>query len=424
MSPTQLPAALTALTALLLLATSRAPAQQTGLQQRLAQPIAIERDAPVTSVPITLRASKLFVDASINGQSRAFIFDTGSPTILTREFADALGLETIGRNTGVDANGTPITMDVAIARSITIGDVEFRDVPVLIHDFGDLSFGSCLLDGGVIGSEILPGSAWRIDLAARRLSIATDAAALGGAAPAVRARLHDFGYPHAPIVDYALGDVRDKALFDTGNSNELVLFRRVFDSPGVQRELVPGSRRAGRGSEGESAGGRGADGELFAFEVGELELDGRPIGPLAGTTRSVPPSLVGAGILDTYVATLDFPGGAFLLEARRDPAPRRGRAGYGIALAGDHAEVVQLFENSAAAAAGLRLGDRVVAIGERSLETAEADRCEAALWLADGFDPSAANEIVVLREGRPQRIEVPSTRAADPLTPVTRRSPD
>lgn len=400
-----------AMLALLLSPGGFSAAQDADLRAALTAPIAIERAAPVTSAPLENRGGVLFLNAAANGQSREFILDTGSPTILTREFADALGLHTIGQNTGVDANGAPLTMDIAVVESLTIGDTTFRNVPVLIFDFSGLAAGACLVDGGMLGSELLPGSAWRIDTEGGQLSIAETAAALGGSAPVVRARLYDFGYPHAPVVDYAVGEVTDKALFDTGNAEQVTLFAEVAQNRSVQAAFASGSVSRGRGTEGESAGGRGEVTDLIRFTLPRFEIDGQPIGPVRAATRGAPPTLVGLGMLRSHVVTLDYPGAQFLLESRSEPAPSRPEAGYSIAPDGDAARVVRLFEDSAAAHAGLRLGDRVIEAGGRSLRVApEASRCDVVDWLMQSFDPTAAANLTVERDGAPVTIDIPATR--------------
>lgn len=385
-------------------------AQEADLRSILTAPITIERAAPVTSAPLELRMGKLFLNALANGQKREFIFDTGSPTILTRAFADSLELRTVGRNTGVDANGTPVTMDVAVLDSLAIGDITFRKVPILVFDYSGLDTGSCIVDGGILGSEILPGSAWRIDTRARRLVISETSAALDDSTPEVRAKLYDFGYPHAPVVDYSVGDISDKALFDTGNSEQVTLFGRVAESRSVQEAFVPGSVSHGRGTEGESAGGRGAVTDLVRFTLSGFEIGDQPLGRVRATTRGVPPSLLGLGMLRSHVITLDYPGAQLLLERRSDPAPPRPEAGYSIALDGDAATVVRLFDDSAAARAGLRLGDRVTQAQGRSLRiTPDDPACRVSAWLAESFDPVTAATLVVERDGEPLTIHIPAS---------------
>lgn len=382
-------------------------AQDAGLEAVFSAPVGIERSDTVTAVPLDIRHAKLYLTASVNGESREFIFDTGSPTVLSQSLADALGLEPVGQNTGRDANGTPITMDVAVIDRLEMGGVTFTHVPVLIHDFSALPTGACLIDGGVIGSEILPGSAWRIDPEAGRLEIADSADALAPAETTLEAPLYDFGYPHAPVVDYALGEISDKALFDTGSEEEVVLFDRVADAPPARARRVRGSVVTGAGSEGESAGGRGAVRELARFTLEDFRIGTATPGPLRATTRAAPPSLVGAGLLERFVVTLDYPGAAFRLSHREETAPPRVEPGFSLAFTGEGVEVVQLFEGSPAADAGLRLGDRVTAIDGHTLHDGS---CESVRWLVDRYSEADGGVLTVDRAGEALVIEVPPVR--------------
>tara|TARA_R110000868_G_scaffold2321_2_gene17233 strand:+ start:36862 stop:38010 length:1149 start_codon:yes stop_codon:yes gene_type:complete len=378
------------------------------LARLLAAPVQIEREEPVTSVPLESRGGKLFLQASINGEVREFLLDSGSPTVLSREFANALGLEVVAQNTGRDANGTELTMDFAVLDTLTIGTTVFHEVPILIHDFSGLDTGACIVGAGILGSELFPGSVWRIDTGNGQLTLAASLDDLGEVEPDVNTRLYDFGYPHAPIVDYSLGDVSDKALFDTGNSAWVTLLSRVAETPAVQQEIVGGSLVTGTGSEGESAGGRSEAGALSWFTLADFRFDHDSLGAVRATTRSVPPTLVGYGILSAYVVTLDYHGEQFLLELRDEPGPERPEPGYSIAFVGDEARVVQLFDGSPAARAGLQLDDHVTGLAGHSLTvTDENPKCTAVRWLVQDFDSSAGADLVVLRDGVSRTISIP-----------------
>jgi hypothetical protein len=383
-------------------------AQTTDLRAIFSAPITVERTEPVAVIPVEQTLGKLYIEAVVNGTEGRFIFDTGSPTIVSRAFAESLDLEVVGQNTGVDANGNAVTMDIAIARTIALGSTVFRDVPVLIHDFSGLTLGSCFIRDGVIGSEIFPGSAWRIDLERSEISLAASRESLGGDAPWLEARLYDFGYPHAPIVDYVVADISDKALFDTGSDEVVVLFAEVAANASVRAAMNAETVSRGRGTEGESAGGRGAIVDIHRFTLDEFAVGETAAGPRSGTTRSVPPSLIGARWLETDIVTLDYPGNAFLLEARSEPEAGRQRGGYSIAYSDGHGEVVQLFDNSPAAASGLQLGDHVVEISGHSLvPSSDAEACDIATWLAEGFEPVEAADLVIERDGERIPVHVP-----------------
>lgn len=383
-------------------------AQDADLATILAAPLEIERAEPVSSVALAVRGGKLFIDAVANGETGEFILDSGSPTILSRDFAEALGLEVVAHNTGLDANGAEVRMDFAILDTLRIGTVEFHDIPVLIHDFSALDMGACIVGPGILGSELFPGSAWRIDTGAGRLSIAASLDDLPQLDPVVTTHLYDFGYPHAPIVDYTVGDVTDKALFDTGSEAQVALFARVAAAPSVQQVVRPGSVITGRGHEGESAGGRGDILTLTRFTLTDFRFDHDSLGAVRATTRAVPPTLVGAGVLASHVVTLDYPGEQFLLAARDETEPGDDEAGYSLAFIGDDVRVVQLFDGSGAAGAGLQLGDRVSAVSGRSLVVSDDNtKCAIVNWLFDSFDAVQAAELEIIRDGVTSRISIP-----------------
>lgn len=382
--------------------------QEADVRELVSRPIVVERGAAVSATPLEVRAGKLFLRGSANGQEREFIFDSGSPSLLTRQFADALGLESVGQNTGVDANGKAVTMDFAVVDTLQVGDVTFRDVPVLIFDPLEIDGGRCFFDGGVIGSEVFPGSAWRIDLGRNKLLIAGSADALGEPVGGMSAPLHDFGYPHAPIFVYGVGEIEDKALFDTGSGAVVSLFGRLLDDPSVKRVMAADTIASGRGYEGVSAGGWGEVVDLVRFDLARLGIGIGELADARATTRAAPPTLLGAGVLDSHVVTLDYPNGRILLDERSAPAAPRPEAGYKIALVGDHAEVVQLYENSAAARAGLKLGDRVAAVQGRSLaDLSGEEACAATWWLSDDFDVAAETVVELVRDGERVELVVP-----------------
>ena len=368
----------------------------------------LERATPLTTVPLDVRMNKLFVSAAVEGQTREFIFDTGSPTILSRSLADSIGLERVGSSTGRDANGRVVTMDTAVVQTLSLGDLTFHQVPVLVFDFDQLNLGTCIFDGGVLGSELLPGSVWRLDTGHGQLQIG-DESQLAASSPVLSAPMYDLGYPHYPVVDYAVGNVTDKAIFDTGNAEELVLFSRVVQDVGVQERMVSGSVRRGRGSDGVSAGGAGPVRDLLHFTLAELSVGEQVLGPLRASTRDSAPTLLGAGLLDRYVVTLDGVTQRFVLEERVTPRTARREAGYTITLEEDGTKVTQLFETSPAAGAGLQLGDRVVAIDSRPLDGPQPpERCALATLLLEEMDWTGPVELTVERGDARIVLKIPA----------------
>lgn len=373
----------------------------------LQEPVAVERENDVETVPLVPHMGKFAIRAAINGLERDFVFDTGSPTLISRDLADELELTVIGSNTGRDANGREVTTEIAVVEQLTIGGLTFSKVPVLIADFSLSDPDGCFFDGGVIGSEIFPGSVWHIDGEAQTLQIARDIDDIPGlkdTTPAAIAQLHIGFYPYAPVFEYAFGTFKDRALFDTGSSDTIVLFDRLIQNRQVQRSIVSGSLREGRGSHGVSAGGLGAESDLLRFEIEGLEV-GSELPRLFATTRNAPPSLIGLGILDRYDVTLDYPGERMLLSERAVPATTAEHPGYAIMIVEGTARVVQLFGGSPAQRAGLQLGDEVVAIDGRSLLDRE-EPCGVVRWLVEERPTRFADSLTVVRNGQPVELRL------------------
>lgn len=160
-------------------------------------------------LPLEVLATKLFVEIEIGGAPRRFVFDTGSPSMMSADLAAELELEAIDKRQGRDAHGAIVETNI-VQSDLTIGGTTFHKVPVFVADFPKTA--QCLFDG-VLGSEVLPLCAWQIDLPASVLRCNSRLTKLGYLEKAKKQPLYDFGYPHAPILDVRFGDkAQSKAL--------------------------------------------------------------------------------------------------------------------------------------------------------------------------------------------------------------------
>lgn len=318
-------------------------------------------------VPIDVRRGKVYLDAETGGTSYSFVLDTGSPTILTRKVADALGLRIRGQSTGLDANGTPVTMDLAVLDRIKIGDVVFRDVPVFVFDEGIPGAAGCLFDGGVIGSELMPHANWQIDLGRERIVLASRTGDLDHLEGAARADLTVSGYPFMPVVGHRInGSFSDNALFDTGNTELLHLNDRALDE--LQRQGSVGSVSAtASGVFGGSAGGRAEDRYFRRVPLDRLSIGDLELMDLEVWTRTDVPTLIGAKILQSHVVTLDYSGGNVYFSPYAAVAAREPTFGFRPYIDGDVVRVGFLRAGSPAEGAGLRLHDQIVRVDDADL---------------------------------------------------------
>lgn len=358
--------------------------QPEDLRALLSQPRQMDRVQAHFDLPVTLVAGKIEVTATVGGQPRRFIFDTGSPTVLTRALAGELGLKVIGQNHGRDASGQTVTTAVAIVPSLEVGGLRFHDFPVFIYDPADESAatGACLLDGGVLGSDLLPGSIWQLDLEAKVLRVASALDQLPLPPAATRAPLHLFGFPHAPIVPWSVpGTLTDKAMFDTGSPATLTVFDRAYEPLQKKRR----ARTVGilHGYEGEAAGGRGEQRDRTVFTLPQVQIGGQTLADIRAVTRPIAPTLIGAGLLATHVVTLDYVDQQFLIHPRGQ-IDARVDADFACRWTENGAMIINVLRDSPAWQRGLRPDTLVVAANGRSLLPADqTDPCALAVWLIE-----------------------------------------
>ena len=330
-------------------------------------------------LPLEVLSTKLYVEVVLGGKPRRFVFDTGSPSMITSALAAELGLDVVDRRMGKDSHGAIIESEIVQA-DMTLGGVTFHKVPMFAADFSAAKTAQCLIGDGVLGSEILPLCAWQIDLPQSVLRCDSKLKNLDHVKTAIQLRLHDFGYPHAPFLDVAFAkNAKSKAMFDTGSPGYLTISPPDFE--GAKRAGGISEIVSGRGSLGGSLGGQAPNGDqvragLKSFSVGDVELDG-----VVATVRESPPSLVGASILEHFVVTLDARSGAAYLDKYREGPFVRPSFGFSLSYEPD-VSVSLVWDNSPAAKAGLRVGQRLTAIN--GIEVASScDGIERALRAMD-----------------------------------------
>lgn len=314
-------------------------------------------------VPLETLGDMLFVDVAVHGEAHRFLFDTGSPSMMSAALAAELGLEVIDTRRGKDSHGTVIETDVVQA-DFVVGGATFYKVPVFVTDFPKPP--RCLFDG-VLGSEVLPLCAWQIDLPDGVLRCSSELAKLDHVAKATQQPLYDFGYPHAPFFDVQFArNARSKAMFDTGSPGYFTISPADFE--GARRNGGVGKTVPGRGSIGGSIGGPSPAKDQLLVELESLTVGNARMGRVDSLQREFAPSLIGSSLLRNFIVTLDTKSSSAYFEQYRDGPFVRPSYGFGLSF-DDPVSISLVWDQSPAAAAGLRVGQRVTSIGGRPAST-------------------------------------------------------
>jgi predicted aspartyl protease len=207
--------------------------QDSGLQALAAT--TVETAALPVVVPYREVAGYLVIDVTLGDSSRTvpMILDTGAPTIVSEEVAEAFGSGSAGTISTSSVDGQVFTSEVATLPRLSIGEATFTDVGAVVGAIEPGNPFYCVTQTGFIGASLMQTGAWRIDPRTGTVTIAATAAEITDLDDAVRldfARASDVS--PSPLVELPVGQGTLPVLLDTGSDGWLAVSPGELDSVG------------------------------------------------------------------------------------------------------------------------------------------------------------------------------------------------
>ena len=323
------------------------------------------------TVPLEREGAHHFVLVSVNGgPPRRFLVDSGAGlTTISRELADTLGVDA-GESVGVVGVGGDVEARSTSLASVAIGTAVRRDAPCLVLDFGEMRRRVGFSVDGILGFSALNRYAVTFDFEQGTLSLAENEPS-GERLPPGSARV--------PFENTA-GQVTVEGRVDGGRALPFIVdtgawITFVPHAVGTRleaRKRLPGVPVVG-------ADGRLLEGVALrarSLAIGSARLV-RPVvlyptgggagDPVGITLEAGTRGILGANFLTAFRVTLDYPRGELVLVPRRVPPPAAEAefVGPGLVAAPDAEgyRVSAVVEGSPAARAGVRVGERLLAVG-------------------------------------------------------------
>jgi hypothetical protein len=321
-------------------------------------------DASAT-VPFELLNNHIYVEVRLNGKGPfKLLCDTGGGNIVTPEVVKALGIAAQG---ALEARGAGEgSEDAGLTRiqTVQLGGVELRDQLFAVLSFGTLSAVEGVTVQGLVGYEIFKRFVVTIDYAGRRLTLRNPASHReDGPGSAVPFRFDQ----HIPQVDGAIDGIPGKFWLDTGSRGSLSIMAPFAESHGLVK-------RYGARLEAVTGWGIGGAARALLARAGRLTLgDGvvvdRPVVDISvqkqgGETDRYVAGNVGGAILKRFTLTFDYGRQrvTFAPNAAAPAAQPYDRSGLWLNVAAGGFEVMDVVAGGPGAKAGLRVGDRVLAV--------------------------------------------------------------
>lgn len=326
-------------------------------------------------IPFIIEGGHLIIEASIGGGApRPFMFDTGASHLITPDVAEGLKAAPVVRTSRVGGFGSKVSFAKVIkVDRITIGPVELEQQNVTVVEVPNhiVDRGSRPRLAGLIGSELLLHYAVTIDYARRTLILN---------APGFKPRAAKFSLPLTsaisldglshPAIPAEIDGVSGDFIVDTGANGQVSMSEKFQSEHRPFANIAPVLHLVTPGGIGGRTNVRMGFGKqvrigpsiispplLSGIDPGNSSFGRSPIAYSSG--------VIGNVMLANFVVTIDMPSARAYFEPVDRPHPAT-LYGVGFSLDKpdhDSFEVIDVLKDTAADRAGLRRGDRLIAIG-------------------------------------------------------------
>ncbi|HEY2956034.1 MAG TPA: aspartyl protease family protein [Candidatus Eisenbacteria bacterium] len=374
-------------------------------------PVRYLRSAGVARLPFEYSARHVWLRASVNGKPPAdFLYDTGaSLSVLDSTYAASVGIATEGHIQGQGA-GASGTGSFARVDSLRVAAPDGDGVAIDGLEVAVLDLNAILAPyfwreaAGVIGFDFIGRFVNEIDYDAHTIVLHDPARyEYRGAGAAIPMTLAG----HAPVVRLRLdGEVEGDFRVDVGSGSTVDLHRPFVLAHGLDRRLAAGVEVTSGGFGGTF---RSRVTRARSLAVGPYSWE-RPLVSLSSAEGGAFASEdyagnIGNQLLERFKCTLDYERRVLHLEpgARYRRPDSFTRSGVQLARRGGAIEAAQVLPGSPAEKAGLRPGDRVLAIAGRPAGEYTVD---AAADVLDHGPPGRKVKLEIERDGKKKRVKI------------------
>ncbi len=371
---------------------------------KMAETAHIEGGKTTTRIPFELVNNHIYVGGEIDGKPARFLVDTGGVNLLTPAAAKKFGIAGQGKLSVRGVGDKPADLAFARAGQVRVGDAVLDDPVFYVVDLGDLPRVEGVVCDGLVGYEMFRRFGVTIDYAKQVLTLSDPESFT----PPADAHVVPFDLAdRIPMVQGQLDGVPVRLSIDTGSRASLSLF-----SPFVREHDLVAKYSAA--PEAVTGWGVGGPSRSRPARFGNLELGGFAISGIAGDLYTgdkgafASPDAagnLGGGVLNRFTVAFDYAARRMYLapNANFHAADPFDRSGLWLLGDGDALEVVDVAIDSAAARAGLRVGDRIRSIGAQPIT-----QRPLAEWRRHLRELPVGTQLAIgfLRDAEPARVEL------------------
>ena len=343
-------------------------------------------------------AKVIVVEAIVNGHKGRFLFDTGAPNVISKEFAQNLKLEKLASGSVGDSGGNTLDNQSFVKiEDITIGTVSFKNTGAIIQDLGTSQVMKCLDLDGIIGANLMRNAFWKIDYRNRKIGFTDDLKHFNLTSDYLAIDFRD-KTQGTPLIDLDINGVKVKNItFDTGSNGQISIPKKALQVL-QQKRAVTSTYAVGATTYG--VGGKAKTDTLFygiidTIKLGNLILENKIIE--FGTHSDN----IGNKYFENYDLVLDWKNEKiYMLELQEYQYNSLEGFGFGVDWREDGVYIGALHNNSDAKTL-LQIGDKIVKINTQDfLSIPNQDICK--MFKENDWEYKKVDniQITIIREGK------------------------
>ncbi|MCP4213440.1 MAG: hypothetical protein GY765_02235 [bacterium] len=320
------------------------------------------------TIPFELIRQQVYINVVIDSENFRFLLDTGATVnVVSSEIANRF------------VSGREAEQGEMLAlKTLSMGNQKFHDVSLSVQDLARTPIFDCLDIEGIIGLPILKTMAWRIDYRKKVIFIA---ARLDLLPPLQDEHPVSFTYSEVGLLQTTCslaGKFDTNVILDTGYSGLLLLNESIRKK--LAQQLKQLTFRTVKGKMGETLYGD-IMGTSYSCDLPSIKMGSF----LAENVEDVdfkdldicgaPTCVIGGAFFRNFIVTLDFSKDRMLLKPvaseftlESDQFP-----GFAYTIKKNCLYVSSLWMDSEAAKAGLEVGDRIMALNGKPVESVTSD---------------------------------------------------
>jgi hypothetical protein len=317
-----------------------------------------------TSVPFELLNNHIYVQVKLNGKGPfRMLCDTGGANIVTPELATQVGLVAEGALQGRGVGEKSEDVGLVKVDTLQLGDASLEQQVFAVFPMAYFERVEGVPSGGLVGYEIFKRFVVTVDYEKSRVTLTLPAAfKYQGQGTAVPFKFNE----HIPQVDGEIDGIPGKFDIDTGSRASVDLLGPFVEKNGLKQKYAPKFE----GVTGWGVGGpaRSQIGRAQLLKLGEVAVPA-PVTELTlqqkgAFTDPYVAGNVGAGVLKRFNIVFDYGHGQLIFERNANEATLDtfDRVGIWINQAEGGFDIMDVFAGSPASEAGIKVGDRIVAI--------------------------------------------------------------